>query len=51
MNQSIADNEIQNFYTEIGVRDVHSEFNRIEINELNNTYREGMKCINSIAVS
>ena len=36
---------------EIGVRDVHSKFNRIEISELDNTYREGMKYIDSIAVS
>ena len=51
MNQSIANKEIQNFYMEIGVRDVHSEFNWIEICELDSTYREGMKCINLIAVS
>ena len=51
MNQSIADKEIQNFFIEIGVRDVYSEFNQIEISELDNTYREGTKYIDLIAIS
>jgi len=36
---------------ELRVIDVLSNFNRIEINELDNTYKVGSKCIDLIAVS
>ena len=42
---------MQNFYAEIWVGDVHSNFNQIEINELDNTYKRESKCIDLIAVS
>ena len=43
--------EIQQFYSEVGVQDVHYVFNKIEFNQMDNTHQEGSFPIDSIAVS
>ena len=45
------ENEIQNFFAEIRVEDVHERFNNIESYQLDNTHKEGSKYIDSIVVS
>ena len=36
---------------ELGVEDIHTNFNNIEINQLDNTYKNGSKYIDSIAAT
>jgi len=50
-NQNIASNEIKQFCTEIGVKDIHSTINNINIEELDNTNINGKYPIDSIAAS
>jgi len=50
-NQQISSNEIKQFYNKIGVRDVHSVVNNIELNDMDKTYINGRFQIDSIAAS
>ena len=50
-NQNIASNEIKQFCMEIGVKDIHSMINNINIEELDNTNINGKHPIDSIAAS
>ena len=50
-NQNIAANEIKQFYREIGVKDMHSTINHIEISQMDNTNVKGSYPIDSIAAS
>ena len=43
--------EIADFYAELGVKDMHSSFNMIELENLNYTFIVGSKWIDSIAIS
>jgi hypothetical protein len=50
-NQGINERAVQQFYAEIGVKDVHSKINNIEMNQLDKTYKKGSRTIDSIAAS
>ena len=50
-NQNISANEIKKFYDDIGVKDMHSTTNFIDMNELDNTNINGSQPIDSIAAS
>jgi len=50
-NQNIASNEIQQFFSEIGVKDIHSTTNNIEITQMDNTNVNGSHPIDSIAAT
>ena len=50
-NQNIASNEIKQFCTEIGVKDMYSATNNINIEDLDNTNTNGKHTIDSIAAS
>ena len=50
-NQDIKENEIRNFYNELGVRDIHSKVNNIPLEQLDRTYKQGSKPIDSIAAT
>ena len=42
---------MQEFYTKIGVKDVHQSFNYIEVEDLDGTYKRSSNCLDSIAAS
>ena len=50
-NQHIASNEVQHFFAESQVQDMHQHFNEIEAKELDYTHSRGAKCSNSIAAT
>jgi len=50
-NQGIATNEIQQFFQQIGVQDIHSKINKIPLNQLDKTNVNGSLPIDSIAAS
>ena len=50
MNQNKALIEIRDFYTKLGAKDIHQNFNYTRVN-LDKTHRRGLKCIDSIAAS
>ena len=35
----------------MGIKDIHQQYNFIELDEMDNTYRDGSKCIDTIAAS
>ena len=49
-NQNIIANEIQNFYTKISIINIYYKFNNINMNILNNKYKNRSKWINSITL-
>ena len=50
-NQNITSSEIQVFFREIGVLDVHSHYNNIPLGQMDTTYIQGKTPIDSIALS
>ena len=44
-NQSISDNAVQKFHSEIGVSEVHCKINNIRIDRLDKTYKYGSKML------
>ena len=50
-NQNIGLDEIQRFYQEIGVKDTHSWFNNIQLDQMDRTHIRGSHPIDSIALS
>ena len=51
INQFIGSAEIQQFYSEMGVQDIHHVFNKIKFNQMDNIHQEESFPIDSIAVS
>ena len=51
VNQDIGSLEIQQFYAEIGVQDVHHVVNQILLNNMGNTHISGSWPINLIAAT
>lgn len=51
LNQSIKSNEVQRFFEELGIEDVHSRVNNIPIDQLDKTYINGSQAIDTIAMS
>jgi len=51
LNQFIRANKIQVFFNEVGVRDVHSTINQIEMRNIDNTFIRGSKLIDTITMS
>ena len=50
-NQDIVSREVANFHTELGVKDVHSSFNMIELKNLDHICIVRSKWIDSITMS
>ena len=50
-NQDIASNEVKALCREIGVKDAHSYFNDIPIDQMDKTYVRGSTHVDSIAIS
>ena len=50
-NQDIRDTAIRKFFSEIGVRDVHSKINNIRMDQMDKTCKSGSKPIDSFAAS
>ena len=50
-NQDVRDNAMQKFYAGIGVIDVHTKINNIEMNQMDKTSKLGLKPIDSFAAS
>jgi len=50
-NQDIRSNEVQQFFIELGIQDVHSKDNNLRVNELDNTHIHRSQPIDLIAVS
>ena len=50
-NQGISENAVSQFHAEIGVSDVHSKINNVPITQLDKTYKNGSRAIDSIAAS
>ena len=48
-NQDIASTEVQQFFNELQIKDVHQMTNVIEIKEMDHTHSRGTKCIGSFA--
>ena len=42
---------MQEFYTQIEVKNVYQSFNYVEVEELDGTYKRGSNCLDSISVS
>lgn len=40
-NQNIADKEVQKFHEDIGVKETHAHVNKLKIEELDKTYKNG----------
>ena len=51
LNQFIGSNEIQQFFYELGVKDIHSTFNKIEFDQIDNTFVQGSKPIDIVAIT
>ena len=51
INQDIALVEVQQFFTELKMQDIHYVFNRILMSLMDNTYKRGLKPIDIIAIS
>ena len=51
LNQDIDSTEIQQFFADIRIQDVHYVFNQIEFSQMDNTYLNRSKLINIIAIS
>ena len=50
-NQNIADNEVQKFHNDIGVKEINSHANKLNLKDLDKTYKNGSKPIDSIAAT
>ena len=50
-NQDIALTEVQQFFTELQLKDLHQTFNGIEVKYMDHTHSRGTKCIDSIAAT
>lgn len=50
-NQNIADKEVQKFHEDIGVKEIHVHVNKLKIEELDKTHKNGSKLIDSIAAT
>ena len=51
LNQDIASKEVQEFYSNLRVKDIHQSFNYIILNNLDYTHRWEIKYIDSITVT
>ena len=50
-NQYVADKEVQKLHNEIGVKEIHAYVNKINIQQLNKTCKNGSKPIDSIVAT
>ena len=50
-NRNIESNNVRTFFTEFRVKDIHKIYNSIDRTELDHTYRDRSKCIDSVAVT
>ena len=51
LNQDIVSREVQQFFNKLGIKDIHQQYNFIELDEIDNTYRDRSKYIDTIAAS
>ena len=51
MNQDITSKEIENFFKNCRVEDIHQKLNNVEWKEMDNIYKRGSRLIDIIAVS
>ena len=51
MNQNIVLSKVQQFFSEIGIQDIHHAFNNIPLDKMDNTHQKGSKPLDTIAIS
>jgi len=51
MNQNIESIEVKRFYVQLRIQDIHKLFNKIDLSNLDHTYKDGSKYIDSIAAT